>query len=607
MAEAPPPVVFASPFDVPTPEGAEGWEEMYPYYVLFDPARREEDDRRFWFYNGMHFPEPMPAFDMITAESCYLSIGRYQGRVFSIPTVLGIEHRVVNGYVYITSNEVTDPTLIEKRLETFLPRIGFYYENWDSLVERWQAEVDKRIAELGELDVPRLPEIEDEDEAIHQHKLGPNYRLMAAYDRGLQLYNELNQLHFELLLLAYGAYLTLFQFCGLAFPDMGLQTMTQMIGGDSTTMFRPDDELKALARSAIQRGVDSAFVDGRSHDEIEAELRQTEPGRAWLEDLESRKHPWFYMSTGDGFYHHHRAWVDDPRLPFAAITGYVAHLSAGGELERPQQQILAERERIAREYSDLLSSDEERTQFEQMVGLCRHVFPHAEGHKFFIEHWGTALFFNKMREIGSVFVDEGFFDSADDLFYLNIHEVHEALSDVALAWSGGTPGRGTVYWRPKVARRKEILAKLGEWTPPPALGSVPEVINDPTVQLLWGVTSDRLRAWASGGGDEVSGYAASPGVVEGLARVVRTIDEIGDVKAGEVLVCAVTAPSWGPVFPKIAAAVSDIGGMMSHAAIVAREYGLPAVVGTGNATSVIKTGDRVRVDGNAGTVTILGG
>ena len=84
-----------------------------------------------------------------------------------------------------------------------------------------------------------------------------------------------------------------------------------------------------------------------------------------------------------------------------------------------------------------------------------------------------------------------------------------------------------------------------------------------------------------------------------------TSNEIGTVQQGEVLVCSVTAPSWGPVFPKIAAAVSDIGGMMSHAAIVAREYGLPAVVGTGHATKLIKTGDRVRVDGDTGTVTIL--
>jgi len=596
---------FASPFDVPTPPGAEGWEEMYPYYLLFDDARRDEDDARFWFYNGMHFPEPMPAFDMITAESCYLSIGRYQGRVFSIPTVLGIEHRVVNGYVYITANEVTAPQLIEQRLATFLPRIGFYYENWDSLVDRWQSEVDARIQELAGLEVPVLPELEDENEAIHEQRLGPNYRLIAAYDRTLQLYNELNQLHFELLLLAYGAYLTFFQFCGQAFPDMGMQTMTQMIGGDDHTMFRPDDELKALARSALDRGVDSAFVDGRRHEEIVAELEQSDAGRGWLEDLESRKHPWFFMSTGDGFYHHHRAWADDLRLPFAAINGYIAQLREGRQLDRPQARILAERERIATEYAALLASEEERAQFEQLVGLCRHVFPHAEGHKFFIEHWGTTLFFDRMREVGAVLAAQGFFDDPSDVFYLNIHEVNEALSDAGLAWSGGAPGRGTVYWPPRVARRKEILGALAEWTPPPALGSVPEVINDPTVQLLWGVTSDRLRAWASGGEGDVSGYAASPGVVEGTARVVRSVDEIGSVQSGEVLVCPVTAPSWGAVFPKIAAAVSDIGGMMSHAAIVAREYGLPAVVGTGNATSAIKTGDRVRVDGDSGTVTIL--
>jgi pyruvate,water dikinase len=95
-------------------------------------------------------------------------------------------------------------------------------------------------------------------------------------------------------------------------------------------------------------------------------------------------------------------------------------------------------------------------------------------------------------------------------------------------------------------------------------------------------------------------------VVEGIARVLMTVNEIGQIRQGEILVCAVTAPSWGPVFGKIAAAVSDIGGTMSHAAIVAREYGMPAVVGTGRATTRIKTGDRVRVDGDRGIVTILG-
>src|SRR5581483_10889500 len=100
-----------------------------------------------------------------------------------------------------------------------------------------------------------------------------------------------------------------------------------------------------------------------------------------------------------------------------------------------------------------------------------------------------------------------------------------------------------------------------------------------------------------GGEDEGStlhGFAASPGVAEGPARVIFTADEIGTVQPGEIL------------FGTIAATVTDIGGMMSHAAIVCREYGLPAVTGTAFATRDIKTGQRIRVDGSSGTVTILG-
>jgi pyruvate,water dikinase len=94
-------------------------------------------------------------------------------------------------------------------------------------------------------------------------------------------------------------------------------------------------------------------------------------------------------------------------------------------------------------------------------------------------------------------------------------------------------------------------------------------------------------------------------VVEGVARVLMNVNEIGQIRDGEILVCPVTAPSWGPIFGKIKGAVSDIGGAMSHAAIVAREYGMPAVVGTGQATRRIRTGQRLRVDGDRGLVQIL--
>src|SRR2546421_2357908 len=132
-------------------------------------------------------------------------------------------------------------------------------------------------------------------------------------------------------------------------------------------MVRPDDEWKALARGALDRGVDAAFVDGRDYEEIVAELLRSDEGRGWLDDLEDRKHPWFFMSTGDGFYHHHRAWVDDMRLPFTAITGYIAQIKAGATLERPKERLLAERDRIATEYAQLLGSDEERASFQEML------------------------------------------------------------------------------------------------------------------------------------------------------------------------------------------------------------------------------------------------
>jgi pyruvate,water dikinase len=133
------------------------------------------------------------------------------------------------------------------------------------------------------------------------------------------------------------------------------------------------------------------------------------------------------------------------------------------------------------------------------------------------------------------------------------------------------------------------------------------VVTEPFTIMLYGITSASVAQWLSGGaeGSGLKGMAASPGVVEGLVRVIDGADDLGQIEDGEVLVTRITAPSWGPVFGRICATVTDIGGMMSHAAIVCREYGLPAVTGTGSASTALRTGQRVRVDGNTGTVTVL--
>jgi len=105
--------------------------------------------------------------------------------------------------------------------------------------------------------------------------------------------------------------------------------------------------------------------------------------------------------------------------------------------------------------------------------------------------------------------------------------------------------------------------------------------------------------------DQIKGSPGSAGRAEGRVRIVNSPEEGGQLQPGEILVAVTTNVGWTPIFPRAAAVITDVGAPLSHAAIVARELGIPAVVGCGNATTLLKTGDRVRVDGGAGTVVIL--
>jgi pyruvate,water dikinase len=236
------------------------------------------------------------------------------------------------------------------------------------------------------------------------------------------------------------------------------------------------------------------------------------------------------------------------------------------------------------------------------------VFPYVENHNFYVEHWGMSQVWGKMRQLGQLLADQGFWAHSDDIFLLRRNEVPDAIFDYFHGWAVGVPARGPKYWGREIPRRQGIMQALRTWSAPPALGVPPEVITEPFSVMLWGVTSDSVKAWLGGSDNPdgvLSGFAASPGIAEGPARVILSADGIADLQPGEILVAPLTAPSWAPVFGKIGATVTDVGGIMSHAAIVCREYGLPAVTGTAFGTKNIKTGQLIRVDGNAGTVTIL--
>jgi pyruvate,water dikinase len=520
---------------------------------------------------------------------------------------MGIDYRVVNSYVYISVNPVTDPARIAERAEYFQKRAGYYFQNWDELYATWRTKMDALLKEIMELEVPDLPDYEPDEVVFGDENTSP-YKVLDAYSRTLRTSELMWQHHFEFLLLGYGAYLTFSDFCKQALPDIPDQHIAQMVAGIDVLMFKPDEELRRLARLALDTGLAPVFADGRSPGEVDAELGQTDAGRAWLEELEAIKDPWFNMGTGDGLYHYYRSWFDDPSIPYASIAGHIAALQEGRDIERPTEELARERDRLAEGYADLLP-DEQRGPFQELLALSRTVFPYVEEHKFFCDYWFLTRWYNKIREFGALLRKHGYLEDSEDVFQLSRHEVMQALEELCLHWASGGLPLGPTHWPKIAARRKELLAKLADWNPPPALGTMPEAANDPITVMLWGITPERLQAWARTGdqGAQLSGSAAAPGVVEGPARVVRSVDQIGEVRDGEILVCGSTSPAWAPIFSRIAATVTDIGGVMSHTAIVCREYGLPAVVGTGRATARIRTGQRIRVDGTAGTVTVLDG
>jgi pyruvate,water dikinase len=606
MADGTP--AFPNPFEVAPPTGGEGWERLYPYYSLFSDDRRDVEENQFWFWDSMHYPEPMYPFDMVMPEQTWVILNQNTTRYMVVPTALGIDHRVVNGYVYISPNTVKDPADIARRAEQFGPRAGHYFSNWQELYEQWVAKAKATREELESLQFPALPDAEPLEHVLAGQDRGSVYGLISTYNRLLENIAQIGHLHFEMLGLGYGAYVTFGEFCRRAFPDIRDQTIAQMVAGIDILMFRPDDELKRLARLAVELGVAEPLKAGGDGEATLAAIGELEGGPQWLTELERSREPWFWFCTGAGMIHEDPAWNDDIAIPLGLIATYVERVELGEEIERPLETVETERDRITAEYRELLPTDGDRAAFDELVALARMVYPFVENHNFYCEHQHHTRLWNKVRELGAVFAERGFFEDAEDIWFLHRFEVYPAMWDLMSGWATETPDR-RAYWQREIVERRRIHAALREWSPPPALGAVPESLNEPFTVMLWGVTDDTVQRWLNAGdGTDMQvlhGVAASPGVVEGPARVIMSPSQLNEVQAGEVLVCPITAPSWAPVFTKIAGAVSDIGGIMAHAAIVSREYGLPAVVGTGFATKSIKTGQRVRVDGGRGIVTVL--
>lgn len=596
--------LFPSAYDLKAPAGAEGWEELYPYYLKFQENQREKEDSKFWFCDSQHWPNPFKPFDAVTVEFAVKCLGQYNTRHYLVPPANGVDYRIHNGYCYMSPVAVA-PELIEGRIPQFMERAGHYFQNWPSLLENWHKKVRANIDEMEALEFTKLPDVVPLEWVKDGVGLDNTTQLTESYDRAIQLLYRTWQYHFEFLNLGYAAYLDFFGFMKGQFPTIPDQAIAKMVQGHNSDLFRPDDELKKLACLAVELGVSKALQVGSVEETLTA-VRAENNGEQWLAAWEEAQDPWFNFTSGNGFYSTDKYWIEHLDIPMGYLRDYIVRVEAGESIERPTAKLQVERDRITSEYQELMEPEAVEA-FQGKLGLARTVYPYVEDHNFYIEHWSMGVFWKKMRGLSELLQKEGFWPTADGMFYLSRNEVRDALFDYGNAWATGGDWAGPNYWPQEIERRRGIIDALATEAPQPALNNPPEVITEPFTIMLWGITSESIKNWTETDNDsnDLTGMAASPGVVEGLARVIRSPDQLNEIQDGEILVTPVTAPSWAPVFGKIRATVTDIGGMMSHAAIVCREYGLPAVTGTGSGSSRIKTGDRLKVDGNTGKVTIL--
>ena len=294
--------------------------------------------------------------------------------------------------------------------------------------------------------------------------------MLEAYGK-LHRYCELMwQHHSEFLLLGYGAYATFVDFCKNALPDIPDSAHRTDGRGDRRAPLQAGCRAQA-ARPARDRHRDRFGVrPGRSQQEIDDELAQSDAGKAWLEELEKVKDPWFNMATGDGLYHYYGSWLDDPSIPYASLIGYVSALTNGEEIERPTEELAREEDRLA----EVTLLDEETRKGDELLGLSRMVFPYVEEHKFLCDYWFLTRWWNKVREFGryspSTRVPGGLGRHLPAL-------PHRGPVGARRARPGVGDGRRAARPEALAADRrasKDILERLADWTPHRPSGPCPK-------------------------------------------------------------------------------------------------------------------------------------
>lgn len=558
------------------------------------PITWEEGQRElFWIYDDLHCPNPVSPmfFDIggwwLTCDHMF--------RRFGTPFASDWIAKNINGYVYTAavpadSSIRAEATEYQNRYVPRVPRdpsypqyigaymgavLPHYAQNFlDWWRERLRPEIERNFAYLDGYDTEHASLVE----------------LAVLLEDAIDIHDRHWKIHWMLNFAQFSSTLNLNAMIqevkGEVDPNlMGrLQSSVEDRNWDSIEgLWRIKEEVKADTE------LSEAFKSETAGDILRS-LRASERGRRLLsEHIEPYQQEFGYKAIWSHEFAY-PTWKENPVPIIEMVRGY---LETDYDYAKTIDAVREDLDKAIHELMDGLPEGEGRQKLQTVLDLSLRMNPLTPDHHFYIDQGTNARLRIVLIAIGKKLVKEGLLNDPEDVMYLRYNELRLLMTNPQ-----------AIDARELVSQRRDEREQAYEVRPREWVGTATKIALDFPYNALWGFPDKFYREPPKKTG-EIKGLAASPGLVEGIARNVTSLEQFNQVEEGEILVCRMTNPAWVVLFTKIVGLVTDAGGVTSHPAVVSREFGIPAVVGTSNSTERIKTGDRIRVNGSTGTVEVL--
>jgi len=534
---------------------------------------RKEDESRFWFVD-FHWPRGFSPIGYLYVTDCASWGTQTAAHFLPLPPAKGLVQRMGGPFPYEGEVSTTSEWELGFRAQRIERNIPQFLQNFDAIWEarKWELELGlgyfesydfggKSLAEIGQFMV----------DARTFHK--------RAWE-----------IHFELMYPLLGIYLQIYGLCASNGIDPG--QVAKFFQGRDSRIMENDRAMWQLVSEARRLGVAEHFAT--EPEQIRDRLASAGGNASvWLTQFDDflKVHGWRTEGIADT---NIPSWIENPASPLGQIRNFL-EMDEPHDFEKAAAAARAERDEAVDSARSQLSG-EMLGAFNELLAI-NQVANFAwwnEDHNHYIDLRASIPLRRGALALGAAAGAETY----DDALFLFFPEFLDVCS-------------GRKQWKDLqsiATARHEYYDHYNAIrdTIPKVVGTLPDKIEDPVLIEIFGMHDhyfERMKSDPSS--TQMSGFPASAGTVRGKARVMVSAAALFELEEGEILVCEATSPNWTPAFAIIAACVCDGGGSLTHAAIVSREYGIPCVVGCSVATSRIKTGDVIEVDGSKGTVTIL--